>query len=78
MRLFRQSSASLPPPDSGKPVAEAMREAAEAAATEPNAEHLHMVARYGRAKYLGEKARGHQDAGAHFDCTPCSRVSARD
>ena len=49
--------------DAGKPLEEALRAAAEAAArgrdaTEP------MVARKGRASYLGERSAGHLDPGA--------------
>ncbi len=47
----------------GKTVAEAMEEAAEAA--RQGAESTkEMIARYGRAKFLGEKTRGSPDAGA--------------
>jgi dihydroxyacetone kinase-like protein len=47
----------------GKTVVEAMEEAAEAARQGAEATSG-MVARYGRAKFLGEKTRGSQDAGA--------------
>jgi dihydroxyacetone kinase-like protein len=48
---------------SGKTVAEAMKEAAEAARTGADATR-DMVARFGRAKFLGEKTRGSPDPGA--------------
>jgi phosphoenolpyruvate---glycerone phosphotransferase subunit DhaL len=47
----------------GKSVAEAMNDAACAAQLGAEATSK-MVARYGRAKYLGEKTLGHPDAGA--------------
>lgn len=47
----------------GKPVAQAMDEAAEAAHAGADATKG-MIARYGRAKFLGEKTRGTADAGA--------------
>jgi dihydroxyacetone kinase len=47
----------------GKGVAEAMEEAANAALAGADATK-DMVARYGRAKFLGEKTRGCPDAGA--------------
>ena len=49
--------------DSGKSVAEATKEAAEAARRGAEAT-TEMIARYGRAKFLGEKTLGSQDAGA--------------
>jgi len=49
--------------EAGKPVVEALRRAAEAAqAGAGNTRNL--VAKYGRAKYLGEKAVAHEDPGA--------------
>jgi dihydroxyacetone kinase-like protein len=49
--------------DSGEPVGRAMERAASAART--GAESTKgMIARYGRAKFLGEKTRGSADAGA--------------
>ena len=49
--------------EAGHPVVEALRCAAEAADAGAEATR-DFVARYGRAKYLGEKTRGHQDPGA--------------
>jgi dihydroxyacetone kinase-like protein len=49
--------------DGGKSVTEGLRDAASAASA--GAERTrNFIARYGRAKYLGEKTRGHQDPGA--------------
>jgi len=48
---------------SGKPVEFALREAAAAAAAGAESTRT-LVARHGRAKYLGEKTIGHPDAGA--------------
>jgi dihydroxyacetone kinase-like protein len=48
---------------SGKTVAEALEAAASAARSGANST-TDMVARYGRAKFLGEKTRGFPDAGA--------------
>jgi dihydroxyacetone kinase-like protein len=47
----------------GKSVVEAMRDAAEAARAGADATSG-LTARFGRAKFLGEKTRGHQDPGA--------------
>jgi dihydroxyacetone kinase-like protein len=47
----------------GKPAATAMEEAAEAACRGAESTKA-MIARYGRAKFLGEKTRGSADAGA--------------
>jgi dihydroxyacetone kinase-like protein len=47
----------------GSTIAEAMEEAAAAAQAGADATR-DMVARYGRAKFLGEKTRGYADAGA--------------
>jgi len=49
--------------DAGKSVTEALHDAAEAARTGAEATR-NFTARYGRAKFLGEKTRGHQDPGA--------------
>jgi len=49
--------------DAGTSVTEALHEAAEAARTGAEATQ-NLTARYGRAKLLGEKTRGHQDPGA--------------
>jgi len=49
--------------DGGKSVPEALHEAALAARAGAEATQ-NFVARYGRAKFLGEKTRGHQDPGA--------------
>jgi dihydroxyacetone kinase-like protein len=48
---------------SGKPVVVALNAAADAAATGAESTKS-LVARHGRAKYLGEKTLGHADAGA--------------
>ncbi len=47
----------------GRPVAAALREAADAAAAGAESTRT-LVARHGRAKYVGEKTLGHPDAGA--------------
>jgi phosphoenolpyruvate---glycerone phosphotransferase subunit DhaL len=47
----------------GRPLDEALRAAAEAAARGRNAT-VPMIARKGRASYLGERSAGHQDPGA--------------
>jgi phosphoenolpyruvate---glycerone phosphotransferase subunit DhaL len=47
----------------GKTVADALQQAAEAARSGAEATK-DLVARYGRAKFLGEKTRGHADPGA--------------
>jgi len=47
----------------GKPLEEALRAAAEAAARGRDAT-VPMIARKGRASYLGERSAGHQDPGA--------------
>lgn len=49
--------------DSGKSVTEALRDAASAARAGAEATR-NFTARYGRAKFLGEKTRGHLDPGA--------------
>ena len=49
--------------DAGKTVAEALHDAAGAARSGAEATRS-LTARYGRAKFLGEKTRGHQDPGA--------------
>jgi len=49
--------------DSGKSIIEALRDAASAARAGAEATR-NLTARYGRAKFLGEKTRGHQDPGA--------------
>jgi len=49
--------------DGGKSVTEALQDAAFAARTGAEATR-DLTARYGRAKFLGEKTRGHQDPGA--------------
>lgn len=49
--------------DAGKSVIEALRDAAGAARAGAEATR-NLTARYGRAKLLGEKTRGHQDPGA--------------
>jgi phosphoenolpyruvate---glycerone phosphotransferase subunit DhaL len=49
--------------DGGKNVTEALRDAASAARTGAEATR-NFTARYGRAKFLGEKTRGHPDPGA--------------
>ena len=49
--------------NSGEPVARALQLAAEAARSGAEATR-DMIARYGRAKFLGEKTRGSADAGA--------------
>ena len=49
--------------NSGKPATEALRDAAEAAREGAEATR-NLVARYGRARLLGEKTRGHIDPGA--------------
>jgi dihydroxyacetone kinase-like protein len=49
--------------DAGCTVVEALRRAAQAAAAGAETTR-NFVARHGRAKYLGEKTRGHQDPGA--------------
>jgi phosphoenolpyruvate---glycerone phosphotransferase subunit DhaL len=48
---------------SRRPIAAALKEAADAAAAGAESTK-HQVARHGRAKYLGEKTLGHADAGA--------------
>lgn len=49
--------------DGGKSVTEALQDAAFAARAGAEATR-NLTARYGRAKFLGEKTRGHQDPGA--------------
>ncbi len=49
--------------DAGKGVREALHDAAAAAQAGAEATR-HLTARYGRAKFLGEKTRGHLDPGA--------------
>jgi dihydroxyacetone kinase-like protein len=49
--------------DAGRPLAEAMRAAADAARAGAEAT-IPLVARRGRASYLGERSAGHQDPGA--------------
>ena len=49
--------------DGGKSVTEALQDAAFAARSGAEATR-DLTARYGRAKFLGEKTRGHQDPGA--------------
>jgi phosphoenolpyruvate---glycerone phosphotransferase subunit DhaL len=49
--------------DSGKSVTEALHDAASAARAGAEATR-NFTARYGRAKFLGEKTRGHPDPGA--------------
>ncbi len=49
--------------DGGKGVVQALRDAASAARTGAELTR-NFTARYGRAKFLGEKTRGHQDPGA--------------
>jgi dihydroxyacetone kinase-like protein len=49
--------------DDGQPLAEAL-DAAVRAAEEGQAKTIPMVARKGRASYLGERSAGHQDPGA--------------
>ena len=49
--------------DAGKSVSEALRDAAGAARDGAEATK-NITARFGRAKFLGEKTRGHQDPGA--------------
>jgi len=49
--------------EAGKTVAEAFHDAAGAARSGAEATRS-LTARYGRAKFLGEKTRGHQDPGA--------------
>ena len=49
--------------DGGKSVTEAVSDAASAARAGAEATR-NLIARYGRAKFLGEKTRGHQDPGA--------------
>jgi len=49
--------------DTGKSVGEAMHDAAEAARAGAEST-IALTARFGRAKFLGEKTRGHQDPGA--------------
>jgi len=49
--------------DTGKSVGEAMQDAAEAARAGAESTSA-LTARFGRAKFLGEKTRGHQDPGA--------------
>jgi dihydroxyacetone kinase-like protein len=52
-----------PPPASGLPATEALRQAADAAERGMEAT-VPLVARKGRASYLGERSAGHQDPGA--------------
>lgn len=57
VRAFRAAAGT------GKCIADALSDAAQAALT--GAENTRdLVARYGRARHLGEKVRGHQDPGA--------------
>lgn len=49
--------------DAGKSMIEALHDAAGAAQAGADATR-HLTARYGRAKFLGEKTRGHRDPGA--------------
>jgi len=49
--------------DAGKSMAESLRDAAAAARTGAEATR-NLTARYGRAKFLGDKTRGHVDPGA--------------
>jgi dihydroxyacetone kinase-like protein len=49
--------------DGGKSITEALHDAASAARAGAEATR-NLTARYGRAKFLGEKTRGHQDPGA--------------
>ncbi len=49
--------------DAGKSAVEALRDAADAARTGAEATR-NLIARYGRAKLLGEKTLGHEDPGA--------------
>ncbi len=53
---------------SGATFAEALQDAADAAQTGAEAT-IPLVARHGRAKYLGERSRGHMDAGARSVAT---------
>jgi dihydroxyacetone kinase-like protein len=63
----------------GKPLAEALAEAAKAA-EEGMAATIPLVARKGRASYLGERSAGHQDPGAtsmHLLLDALAQVAAR-
>lgn len=53
--------------DGGRSVTDALHDAALAARTGAETTR-NLIARYGRAKFLGEKTRGHQDPGATSMC----------